>query len=71
MVVVPSNEAILFFPFRRSAGIVKSQSANENGSFLQSGGTDGDQSSPADSDDGDFVRRARTWNLEWLQCTER
>ena len=42
MVVVPSNEAILFFLFHRSAGIVEYLSENENGSFLQSGEPDGD-----------------------------
>ena len=42
MVVVPFNEAVLFFLFHRSAGIVESLSENENGSFLQSGEPDGD-----------------------------
>ena len=44
MVVVPFNEAVLFFLFHRSAGIVESLSENQNGSFLQSEGTDGDDS---------------------------
>jgi hypothetical protein len=44
MVVVPSNEAVLFFLFHHLAGIVESLSENENGSFLQSEGTDGDNS---------------------------
>lgn len=41
-VVVPSNEAVLFFLFHGSAGIVESLSENENGAFLQSGETDSD-----------------------------
>jgi hypothetical protein len=44
MVVVPSNEAVLFFLFHHSAGIVESLSENENGSSLQSEGIDGDDS---------------------------